>query len=201
MKNNWTNIGTGRIALAAVLVATIGGAFAQGNGNNQPSGQAGGTGTTNVVVTNTAAQPVPVKEQNNPDLQQPFTFTAPYSIQAGIGYAQIQLPPVPAGKRWIIQQVSANAYVQGGTGVMMSLKLDIFNGAKYIPTFMPMTYVGAGDFMPSSVYDTVQQVRMAADPSAQPSWLWVVKSRDINYGLSGTVIGDVSVTGYLVNIP
>jgi hypothetical protein len=83
----------------------------------------------------------------------------------------------------------------------MSLKLDIFNGAKFVPAFIPMTYVGVGSIVPSSVYDTVQQVRMVADPTAQPSFLWVVKSRDINYAYSGTVVGDVTVTGYLVNIP
>lgn len=83
----------------------------------------------------------------------------------------------------------------------MSLKFDIFNGAKYMPAWIPMTYVGAGDFVPSSVYITVQQVRMVADPNAQPSYLWVTKSKDINNAYSGTVVGDFAVHGYLINMP
>ena len=201
MNNLYKNVKLGGTAIAVLIATSFATAYGQGNGNNQPSGQAGGTGTSNVVVTNTPAQPVPTKEQNNPDLQQQFEFTGPFNILAGNSYAQIQLPSVPAGKRLIIQQVSAYAYVQGGNGVIMSLKLDIISGAKYMPVWIPMTYVGAGDFVPSTVYMTVQQVRIVADPNALPSYLWVTKSRDINLGLSGNVVGDVAVTGYFVNIP
>jgi hypothetical protein len=201
MNNLYKNVRFGGTAIAVLIATSFATAYGQGNGNNQPSGQGATQTPANVVVTNTSAQPVPTKEQNNPDLQQPFDFTGPFNILAGSTYAQIQLPPVPAGKRLIIQQVSALAYVQGGSGVITSVKLDIFNGAKYIPTFIPMTYVGAGDFMPSSVYTTLQQVRTVMDPNAQPSYLWVTKSKDINYGNSGTVVGDFEIHGYLVNIP
>ena len=201
MNNLYKNVKFGGTAVVILLASSFATAYGQGSGNNQPSGQGAAQTPANVVVTNTPAQPVPTKEQNNPDLQQPFDFTAPYSIPAAGGFAQIPLPLVPAGKRLIIQQVSADAFVQGGSGVIMSVKLDIHNGVKYVPTFIPMTYVGAGDFVPSSIYDTVQQVRMVADPGAQAPLLWVVKSRDINYGNSGTVVGDVTVRGYFVNIP
>jgi hypothetical protein len=201
MNNKYKIVRIGGTAIAVLLAATLTTAYGQGNGNNQPSGQGGVQAIANVVVTNTPGQPVPAKEQNNPDLQQQFEFTGPFNILAGNSYAQIQLPAVPAGKRLIIQQVSAYAFVQAGTGVIMSLKLDIFNGAKYIPTWIPMTYVGAGDFSPSTIYETVQQVRIVADPNAQPSYLWVSKGRDVNYGTSGTVVGDFTVRGYLINMP
>ena len=202
MNNLYKYVRFGGTAIAVLIATSFATTYGQGNGNNQPSGQGGAQpGTTNVVVTNTPAQPVPTKEQNNPDLQQQFDYTGPYNIQASGSYAQIPLPPVPAGKRLIIQQVSASAFVQAGSGIIMSLRLDIFNGSTFMPTFIPMTYVGVGNAAPSSTYYTVQQVRIVVDPSATPSLLWVWKSKDINYAYSGTVAGDFTIHGYLVNIP
>ena len=91
-------------AAMGMAVAFCGTAFAQGNGNNQPTGQAGTT--SNVVVTNTSAQPVPVtvtnqttpptsftvnntaaqavptKDRNNA-AYQPFSYDMTYNFQTG----------------------------------------------------------------------------------------------------------------------
>ena len=196
MKNNWTNIGIGRIALAAVLVATIGGAFAQGNGNNQPSGQAGGTGTTNVVVTNTAAQPVPTKDQNNP-AYQPFQWQGFVSVAAGSWYGTTTFQ-VPAGKRLVVEQISALVSITGGaSGQIPRLDLNTAAPNPQVNTFVPLVFVGSQANLSVS-FVAMQPLRAYADGSVLVE---VARSQDINGGFSGTLSGSVSVIGHLVNIP
>ena len=194
MKNNWTRIGTGRIALAAVLVATIGGAFAQGN--NQPSGQAGGTGTSNVVVTNTAAQPVPVKDQNNP-AYQPFQWSGFVGAPAGSWYGTASFQ-VPAGKRLVVEQISALVAITGGaSGQIPRLDLNTAAPNPQVNTFVPMFFVGSQANLSVS-FVAAQPIRAYADGSVLVE---VARSQDTNGGFSGTLSGNVTVIGYLVNIP
>lgn len=195
MKNNWTRIGTGRIALAAVLAATIGGAFAQGN--NQPSGQAPSGGTTNVVVTNTTAQPVPVKEQNNPAFQ-PFQITVQPYVSAGQAY-NYAFVPVPAGKRLVIEQVSGAAFASGvlsGTVARMTVIGSVGSSPNI---FVPMSFVGNN---PASqpIFAASQPIRMYVDGGTSFSVL-IHRSADINGGYSGSLSSTISVVGYLVDIP
>ena len=107
MKNILTIQTLSRTAVSVLLAATMSAAYAQGNGNNQPSGQAGATGTSNVVVTNTSAQPVPTKDQNN-GAYQPFTFTGSVTTNGASGTATVT---VPAGKRLVIEHISGEVEI------------------------------------------------------------------------------------------
>lgn len=195
MKRNWTNIGAGRIALAAVVIGTIGGAFAQGN--NQPSGQAGGTGTSNVVVTNTAAQPVPVKNLDNP-AKQPFQWHNSGVVATGSDRADFTFQ-VPAGKRLVIEQLSGEASVVSSSGTVPRFLIASFAGGAVASGYAPATYVGNDLGMAPAVYAN-QQLRMYADPGTTVS-VEVQRSTDNVGGYSGHVNFTVSVTGYLVDIP
>ncbi len=193
MKNNWTNIGTGRIALAAVLVVTIGGAFAQGN--NQPSGQAGGTGTSNVVVTNTAAQPVPVKEQNNPAFQ-PFQWQQGVSM-LGASFSYSFTIPVPAGKRLVVEMISG--YFVGSTnGSIPRMSLQTHLNGALSAIWVPLTSVGWDGY--NYQYNASQPVRMYADGSTNMT-VFVSKSAEFNGQYTSPMSGAITVTGYLVDIP
>ena len=115
-------------AMAAMLCGT---ALAQGNGNNQPTGQAGAGGATSVVVTNGSAQPVPVsttqtlpvKEMNDIG-HQPFAFRWNYSFVSGNPLMTVAAPGVPAGKRLVIDYVSGSASgITTGTEMVITIEI------------------------------------------------------------------------------
>jgi len=194
MNNLYKNVKLGGTAIAVLIATSFATAYGQGNGNNQPSGQAGGTGTSNVVVTNSPAQPVPVKDQDNP-ARQPFHFSAPISVN--VAFANVNVP-VPAGKRLVIEQISAEVHVMQTSGTYPSFGATAFANGVDGNMWAPMTYVGPGDDGPN--YFAIQQVRLYGDPGTNVI-LHLYKSRDINQVYSGIVSGYISITGYLVNIP
>lgn len=186
----------GGTAIAVLLAASLATAYGQGSGNNQPSGQAGGTGTSNVVVTNSPAQPVPVKEQNNPAFQ-PFQWQQGVSM-LGANYFYSFSIPVPAGKRLVVEQISG--YFVGnssGTVPRMSLQTHL-NGAPSA-TWIPLTNVGA-DGASGAQYNGISQLRMYADGGTNMT-VFVGKSTDAFGNYSSATSGAVTITGYLVNLP
>ena len=192
MNNIYKNVRFGGTALAVLLTASI---AALGQGNNQPSGQAGGTGTSNVVVTNSPAQPVPVKEQNNPAFQ-PFQWQQGVSM-LGLSSSYSFNIPVPAGKRLVIEHISG--YFAGnsdGTIPRMSLQTHL-NG---VPSAMwfPLTYVGADIYGPQ--FNASHSMRMYADGGTNVT-VFVSKSLDVYGKFSSATSGAVTISGYLVNIP
>jgi hypothetical protein len=194
MNSNQRKFGIGRIAMTVLLTSTLT-AVAYSQGNGQPSGQAGAqSGATNVVVTNTPAQPVPMRDMDNP-AKQPFHFTAP--LTTNIAFANVNVP-VPAGKRLVIEQISAAVHLLGSQGSFPSASVRATTGGVEAYAWVPMTYVGIGDN--GFDYFAMHQVRLYADGGTN-AVLTLFKSRDINNLYTGTVGGTISITGYLVNIP
>jgi len=197
MNNLYKNVKLGGTAIAVLIATSFATAYGQGNGTNQPSGQAGGTGTSNVVVTNTPAQPVPVKEQNNPAFQ-PFQWQGQPGVSLGNNYT-ITTFTVPAGKRLVIEEISAQVYVSGAvTGEVPRLILGTQAGGAWVNTFTPMTYAGNEGVSPT--YAASQPLRMYADPGSTVD-VELKRSSDLNGNYSGTLISTITVTGYLVNVP
>ena len=90
-----------------------------------------GPGTTQVVVTNSPAQPVPmvglVKDGDNP-ARKPFRWSG--SIASGGGNVTLNVMTVPANQRFVLEEVSAlcsgatshlsvNSYTQGVTPLII----------------------------------------------------------------------------------
>ena len=194
MNSNQRKFGIGRIAMTVLLTSSLT-AVAYSQGNGQPSGQAGAqSGTSNVVVTNTPAQPVPMRDMDNP-AKQPFHFTS--GITTNIAFANVNVP-VPAGKRLVIEQISVEVSLFGSPGSLPSAAVRATTGGVDASAWVPMTYVGIGDN--GANYFAMHQVRLYADGGTN-AVLSLFKSRDLSNLYSGTVAGYISITGYLVNIP
>ena len=159
MNNLYKNAKFGGTALAILLASSFAIAYGQGhgNGNNQPSGQGGAQTSANVVVTNTPAQPVPTKEQNNPAFQ-PFHFTGYLTVTGGLGNIYV---PVPAGKRLVIEQISSEVQVIQTTGSIPRFGMHSAAAGADAYMFAPMTWAGPSDS--GALYVGVQQTRMYAD--------------------------------------
>lgn len=198
MNNIYKNVRFGGTALVVLLATSFATAYGQGNGNNQPSGQAGGTGTSNVVVTNSPAQPVPTKDQNNP-AYQPFQWQGPVLAGVGLEYGTA-IFNVPAGKRLVVEQISALVRITSGvSGQIPQLDLNTIASNVQANTFVPMFF--AGNSTPLSVsFIAAQPIRMYGDPGSQIV-VEVKRSLDINGTWTGNLIANVTLTGYLVNIP
>jgi|KBSMisStandDraft_5_1062788.scaffolds.fasta_scaffold55539_3 hypothetical protein len=195
MNNLYKNIRFGGTALVVLLASSF--ATAYGQGNNQPSGQAGGTGTSNVVVTNSPAQPVPVKEQNNPAFQ-PFQWQQGVSM-LGVNSSYSFTIPVPAGKRLVIEQISG--YFAGnsnGTIPRMSVGTHL-NGA-LSAMWIPLTNVGADSAGGGAQFNGASSLKMYADGGTNIT-VWVSKSVDAFGQFSSATSGAITISGYLVNIP
>jgi hypothetical protein len=192
MNNMQKNVRFGGTALVVLLAAGI----ATGQGNNQPSGQAGGTGTSNVVVTNSPAQPVPVKEQNNPAFQ-PFQWQQGVSM-LGVNYFYSFTIPVPAGKRLVVEQISGY-FVGNSNGTVPRMSLQTHLNGAVSAMWIPLTNMGP-DGQSGAQYNGTSPLRMYADGGTNMT-VFVSKSSDAFGNYSSATSGAVTITGYLVIIP
>jgi hypothetical protein len=199
MNNIYKHVRFGGTAIAVLLATSFATAYGQGNGNNQPTGQGGpsGGGTSNVVVTNSPAQPVPVKEQNNPAFQ-PFQWNSSGVIATGSDRVDFVFQ-VPAGKRLVIEQISGQADVVSSLGTVPRLLVGTVGAFGNASAWVPMTYVGNDPGLSPSVYG-IQQLRMYADVGTKVG-VEVQRSVDSGGSYSGHVNFSVAVTGYLVDVP
>lgn len=124
-----------RTALSALLLmnlaAAAGPSLAQASGSGPPnglnvnvlntplpvtgtvSGQVSVVGMPNVVVTNTPATAVPTRDLNSP-ARQPYMFSGSCESNNS-NSCQIRTPPVPAGKRLVLQQVNGSMQLFGNS--------------------------------------------------------------------------------------
>ena len=193
MNNIYKNVRFGGTALVVLLTASF---AAYGQGNNQPSGQAGGTGTSNVVVTNSPAQPVPVKEQNNPAFQ-PFQFQQGFSLLGGNASLSVNFP-VPAGKRLVVEQISGY-FVGNSNGTVPRMQVQTHVNGLLSALWIPLTYVGSDSFT-GVAYMGAQQIRMYADGGTNLV-VTATKSVDGVGQYTSATSGNITISGYLVNIP
>lgn len=133
---------TTAIVMLSLFISTA--AFA-GTGNNTA---AAGSGPQQVVVTNTAAQPVPmvglVSIQNTGAQPVPVTMNMQPFQTAFVSYSANTTafggPPtiktlasVPANKRLVVEYISGNCSGLTGWVAMVSYGNGSFSGAEYLP--------------------------------------------------------------------
>jgi hypothetical protein len=131
-----------------------------------------------VTVSNTAANPVPNRDQDNP-AQQPFQQIAQPDTR-GTGQTRAETDfTVPAGKRLVIEYVSAG--IAAGNGSVAVETTAGGNPAAYY-FINPAAPVSTRGFFPTRIY---------ADPNTNVS---VVVT-------GANTQADVELSGYYVNIP
>lgn len=194
--NTLHNFGFKQTAVVALLAITLTTAHAQGNGNNQPSGQAPTQTATNVVVTNTSGQPVPIKDQDNPALQ-PFQTYGGVSMLGNNINASFQIA-VPAGKRLVIEQVSA---IITGESTGAHPYFQVASTAAGIPAYTRFTTPSALADNSLTLFMGVQAVHIYADGGTNVT-ITAYKTTDMFGSYTNTAFsGQITVSGYLVNVP
>jgi hypothetical protein len=160
-----------------------------------------------VVVVNTAAQPVPtsvqgtvnasvqgtvsVKSVDQPALQ-PFADIKSLSLDDGEAQGFIDFDPVPAGKRLVIETVTARA--QAAAGQIWDVHLFVkTSGVSIAHTLEMSTFQTVGYI---DIRTATLPVRLYADAGSQ---VRVFGHRQVdNTGLAGV---DVTLSGHYVNVP
>ena len=152
-----------------------------------------------VVVVNTAAQPVPtavqgtvnVKDVDQP-ARQPFADLKSISYDDGVAQAFTDFDPVPAGKRLVIETVTVRTQAAAGQiwDVHMFVKT---NGVPVAHTLALSTFQTLGDI---DIRTATLPVRLYADAGSQ---VRVFGHRQ--YGTIGFAGVDVTLSGHYVNVP
>ena len=205
MKANWIKTmtkSTGRVAVAAVFCGAM--AFAQGNGNNQTSGQAGTANTAqSVVVTNTTAQPVPVRSREDA-AYQPYIFANRYVIASGNNLVSNVSDTVPAGKRLILDAITVNMEVSSpGVGVTASASIDraFTTGTYGFNTEMPFGLSKYSSNTSSTDMWGITTLVKAYFSPGETFTLKLRKSNDVNGQYTGSALGSYIIYGHYVDIP
>ncbi|HTO69734.1 MAG TPA: hypothetical protein VMR31_07720 [Myxococcota bacterium] len=147
-----------------------------------------------VQIVNTSANPVLTQDNDN-RARQPLSFRASISVLPGAenGFARPAYT-VPAGKRLVIEHVSAIGNVASPEQVFT---ITVYADSGSVYTYLPVTNLSAQEDAPTR-HDVVasQPLTMYVDPG---------DSVDIEIssdgGANGVLSMSVSVTGYLVNLP
>jgi len=148
-----------------------------------------------VRLANTTASPLPVVDAN--DARQPFQASTS-SIQDGTNVSTVTVATVPAGKRLVIEFVSATGQVPAGQHV----------AAMQITTIAPPTGGHTHELLVNgqppfvngdALFRASQQVRLYADPGSTGGA--DVRAHFIRSGIEGQGQFSVTISGYLVNVP
>ena len=149
------------------------------------------TNTPDVHVTNgvtiSSATPVHTISTDDP-AKSAFAMTTTFVWEDGQNIAQ-QILTVPAGKRFVIEYLSADGSLQSGQHASYVRLAITTNGVIGLYTFPVQPYAAGG----AAVFLASQSTHLYADPGTE---LAVVAVRDSN---AGTGAGEVFVTGHLVN--
>lgn len=152
------------------------------------------TGT--VSVSNLGSSPLPVRDLDNPAFQ-PFMSALNVLISPGPSGTFVKIPfgdKVPAGKRLVIEHVSALIAVDAGQKVGGALGVTT-NGQAVFHSF-GFTFEGNGfNASNNDRFVTSQSLRLYADPETE-----IVASIDRNAS-SGVGQGNIIISGYLVDLP
>jgi len=153
----------------------------------------------NVTLSNTSATPLYVRDVDSSPLQP---FMAWCSLDAfnppGGNFPSCVFAPVPpAGKRFVIETISADLELSSGSKpVSMNFETEAA-GQNSVATFLPATFQGSTPFFSfPDHYIVCQQVRLYSDSSAPGPMVLNITISDTN---SGSVTAYAS--GHLVNIP
>lgn len=144
------------------------------------------SGTSNVAVNNTATNPVPIRDVDNPG-RHPFTA----SCQNSSGNAAVfsiscnPSPSAPAGAETVIQNISIDAR-SGVVNNTYVLSFGFTAGGNPVTVFLPGILEGPSDFVSN------QLVALYADPlgafSCQSVQSFQVNATSINCTISGYTV-------------
>ncbi|HEX9422473.1 MAG TPA: hypothetical protein VF899_04470 [Pyrinomonadaceae bacterium] len=150
-----------------------------------------GIDAANNTVKIDTASPVPVRDVDNP-ARQPFTAQFSVFIPNGYDHGLEDMSDVPAGKRVVIEHISALTRLPSGQKVEALVVLTIGSGQTYLGAELKTTIDGLDQFI------TSQPVRLYVDHVSSPPALRVVVYRD---GVAGDGGSTVNINGYLVDVP
>lgn len=144
-----------------------------------------------VVVVNTAAEPVPARDVDNP-AREPFQRFLVGQVDDGeINAGDSVSFSVPAGKRLVIEYVSLLGVVPAGQ--KLRVKIDAFAGG---PGSHQLTLSNEGSFQAGrDDYKASHLTRIYADPGTD---VFLRVARNSTSGVAGI---NASVSGYLVDVP
>ena len=145
-----------------------------------------------VQLANTTASPVPVLNVN--DASQPFQAIGSITQNSGTNASTIVIANVPAGKRLVIEHISATGEVPSGQRVthfgILTLTLPV-GGLNHDLLVNEQPAAADGD----AVFRASQQVRLYAEPGSQVQTTFI---RNISTGQASF---HMVISGYLVNVP
>ena len=149
---------------------------------------AGSLGCTKVTIVNTASEPVPMFDVDNP-ARHPFQETLVKILSPGEANGGSSLT-VPAGKRLVIEYVSGEANATPGQGLWLSIITTIGGGADYREFNLVVHPSGI-----SNVQIVSQPLRAFANPGTLVTGS--IKRSDV----TGQVLVSFTISGYLVDVP
>lgn len=184
MRNNTLHTAAVLVAALAILTSTAGLAFAADK---------------DVIVVNTAVQPVPTSEQGTVSIKdvdhparQPFAGLKIVSLTDGEQQDFTEFDPVPAGKRLVIETVTLRAVAVAGQIWDVTIFVTS-NGLMTGHTLALSTFQTLGDI---DIRTATLAVRLYADPGTQ------VKVQALRqYGTVGLAGVAVSLSGHHVDVP
>jgi hypothetical protein len=172
------------------LIATFTSNRTQGQGNSAngpPPLDVNVVNTPSVNVINDTTKPVPVRDVDNG--QQPFQRRLTLTVDAGSAGSSGTIP-VPSGKRWIIETVTARADLEPGdtpnrleitTGFLIDLSISV--SKQGVSLDGKEAYVGT------------HYMRAYANPASNVSVLFTRSNT------TGGALAVIVISGYLVDVP
>lgn len=154
------------------------------------------SGTPAVSVGNTSATPLFVRDVNGPDAQ-PFARDCLIETFSATGLGSCSFAAVPAGKRWVIKNVSGQLAVDTGQKPF-SIDLQLCSAGYATDNFFPAVFQGNSAFFSGDYFAVNQSVHLYVDTTGG-----CAGSTFVTVGISNTTSASASfiLSGYLVNLP
>jgi len=157
-----------------------------------------------VQLSNTTTNPLPVKVVENTSKQKAFQARAIVNV-SNTGF-QSALLPIPAGKRLVIENVSAIARLPEGLRMEMNFFTYIDNNNDGVAdiadiVFHRIALTEQGVFDGTAIYSANHKVLIFADEQIGTQHLQVVMQARLNGAATTPAQAQVTFTGYLEDLP
>lgn len=136
-----------------------------------------------------AAQKRVTVDQDNPDRQEIYRETVTVLFFDAAKMGEECLPPVPEGKRLVIEHLTARVMLQVGQTAYAALKDGGIQFATFLPLTIQTTEVGGDPY-----YVSATSARLRFDAGQAPCFILVRDS------LTGQATGRFTANGYLITM-